>query len=213
MIEYLESLRDETDNVYKKRAYDRAIKAVKEGTTDYGPSIAKKIGEYREFGEIGTKPDQPKKLHRIYVEDTVKAMGMKNYVIAGSYRRNAEYVGDIDVICLDSRRPVLLDVISEGPEQIAGWVEVVGTVGTTHGTTGKVRCDVRFCSAEDFPAMLLYFTGSKEFNIRQRGIAKKKGFKLNQHGLYRGTEKLKVRSERDIFKILEMPYLEPEMRV
>ena len=66
-------------------------------------------------------------------------------------------------------------------------------------------------------AMLLYATGSKQFNIRMRGIAKRMGYVLNQYGLYKLPIKttstpLPVNSEKDFFKILEMPYIPPHNR-
>jgi DNA polymerase/3'-5' exonuclease PolX len=63
-------------------------------------------------------------------------------------------------------------------------------------------------------AMLLYSTGSKEFNIQMRAIASKMGYLLNQNGLYKknNTNPVKVSSEKDFFTILGMKYVEPEKR-
>jgi DNA polymerase/3'-5' exonuclease PolX len=65
--------------------------------------------------------------------------------------------------------------------------------------------------------MLLYATGSKQFNIRMRGIAKRMGYVLNQYGLYKlpinpNSTPLPVNSEKDFFKILEIPYIPPPNR-
>ena len=65
---------------------------------------------------------------------------------------------------------------------------------------------------EDLAPFLLYATGSKQFNKNMRGIAKSKGFKLNQHGLYKGSKKIICKTEEDIFEHLGMQYLEPHQR-
>ncbi len=61
-------------------------------------------------------------------------------------------------------------------------------------------------------AMLLYSTGSKEFNVWMRGVAKRQGLLLNQEGLFRGKQRLPVSSEAGYFEALGLPYVEPERR-
>ena len=61
--------------------------------------------------------------------------------------------------------------------------------------------------------MLLYSTGSKQFNINLRTKAKKLGYKLNQEGLFKNNKKINVRGEKGIFKKLKVPYLPPEKRI
>jgi len=60
----------------------------------------------------------------------------------------------------------------------------------------------------------MYFTGSKEYNIRLREIARKKGFKLSEYGLFdRKTGKFVAgRTEKEIYKKLGLKYVEPEKR-
>ena len=60
-------------------------------------------------------------------------------------------------------------------------------------------------------AYLLYATGSKQFNKQMRGIAKNKGYKLNQHGIYK-DKLIETNTEADIFEILNMPFIEPYKR-
>ena len=63
-----------------------------------------------------------------------------------------------------------------------------------------------------FPYALLYFTGSKEHNVRLRGIAKKKGWKLNEYGLFEGEKLIPCRDEAEIFRALGLSYIPPELR-
>lgn len=81
------------------------------------------------------------------------------------------------------------------------------------------RVDVRFVPYESYYYALLYFTGSYQLNTQMRIISKQKGYKLNEYGLFKIKEdgtvsnrKIKVKSEKDIFKKLGMDYLEPNQR-
>jgi len=75
------------------------------------------------------------------------------------------------------------------------------------------RIDIRFVTFDVFPSALLYFTGSAELNLKMRKIAKKQKLKLSEYGLTKedGT-KLLITSEYDIFKILQIEYLAPNLR-
>ena len=75
------------------------------------------------------------------------------------------------------------------------------------------RIDIRFITYDSYYSALLYFTGSGEFNKKMRIIAKKKGYKLSEYGLFdKNNHIIKVNSERDIFKTLDMEYLQPRLR-
>jgi DNA polymerase (family 10) len=60
--------------------------------------------------------------------------------------------------------------------------------------------------------MLLYFTGSKDNNVRMRAAAKARGLLLNQHGLWNGKRRIPLASERDAYHKLGLQYLEPRKR-
>jgi DNA polymerase/3'-5' exonuclease PolX len=74
------------------------------------------------------------------------------------------------------------------------------------------RIDIRFISYDSYPAALLYFTGSGDFNKKMRQIAKNKGYKLSEYGLFKDDIMIKVETERDIFHKLDMEYLPPRLR-
>ena len=75
------------------------------------------------------------------------------------------------------------------------------------------RIDIRLLPLQSFFTGYLYFTGSYEFNERMRGIAKRQGYKLNEYGLYKGNKFIQIYSEKDVFDILGMKYLNPEERI
>ncbi len=75
------------------------------------------------------------------------------------------------------------------------------------------RIDIRYIPYDSYHSALLYFTGSGDLNKKMRNIAKSKKYKLSEYGLFDETgKKFKVKSERDIFKLLDMEYLPPRLR-
>lgn len=80
------------------------------------------------------------------------------------------------------------------------------------------RIDITLYPVASFSTGLLYFTGSGEFNRQMRGIALDKGYKLNEYGLYpfgiTGVEgsSVPIRSEKDVFDVLGIPYRKPSER-
>ena len=83
-------------------------------------------------------------------------------------------------------------------------------------TQNNVQVDIRVVEPKSFGAALLYFTGSKDFNIKLRQIAIKKDMKVNEYGIFsvKGEREkmLAGKTEEDCFKALGLPYVPPEMR-
>ena len=143
--------------------------------------------------------------------------GMKMSVV-GSYRRNAKTSGDVDIL-----------VSCEKNEDYHKYVGKLSEVGLLedHFSYGKLkwlgyaklkntyrRVDILFTPPEEYAFALLYFTGSGDFNERMRFIAKTKGYRLNEHGIINLKTKQNVylKTEQEIFKFLDMTYVEPENR-
>lgn len=146
-----------------------------------------------------------------------------NFAVAGSYRRGSSDSGDIDIIMATSTPlPSLLERMVLSLMKYHHFVSAINngkelTIVLIKGPTGIVRqVDLFYVNIDSYPAALLHFTGSWELNEYMRGIAKSKGFRLNQHGLYKiNNDKLinvKVKSEKEIFDIIGMKYLEPNQR-
>ena len=76
----------------------------------------------------------------------------------------------------------------------------------------NLQVDIRFLPEESYGAALLYFTGSKDFNVKMRKTAIKKGYLLNEYALFEKGEYIAGASEEEIFDKLEMKYVEPEKR-
>ncbi|KAB2838496.1 DNA polymerase/3'-5' exonuclease PolX, partial [bacterium] len=122
-----------------------------------------------------------------------------------------ETIGDIDILAsLKGDAAPLMKKFVANPQ-----VEDVGAQGETKSSVrlkSGIQVDFRVVEDKEFPFALLYFTGSKEHNTALRGIAKDKGLKLNEYGLFRGEKPLPCKDEAEIYKALGLNYIPPEAR-
>jgi DNA polymerase (family 10) len=79
-------------------------------------------------------------------------------------------------------------------------------------TKEGIQVDCRVVEAKSFGAALLYFTGSKNFNIHLRKLALKEGLKINEYGIFRKDRYIVGKTEEEIFKFLGLSFIEPELR-
>ena len=136
---------------------------------------------------------------------------------AGSLRRWKETIGDIDFLVSSKNPARVIDYFTSQPDVLS--VSAKGETKASVIVEGGIQADLRVVSDAEYPFALAYFTGSKEHNIvmRQRAIAR--GLRLNEYGLFRSTEetrdpalRLPCHTEEDIFRALDLAYVEPELR-
>lgn len=139
--------------------------------------------------------------------------------VAGSYRRGAKESGDID--CLITSKVFtlqnLIDVLVKWNIVTAIFSmrkeKFMGVVHCPNGQWYHFHMDIEFLPEDEYGAGLLYFTGSKGFNIAMRGDAKKLGYTLNQHGLFRADgSRIPAYTEEELMAAVGMKYLEPTRR-
>ena len=153
---------------------------------------------------------------RHLIEDFEKKCS--NVYFAGSYRRGKSASGDIDIITTKDIDKTFKElnynnsaVVYKHGDDIISFLFNINSDGKTY-----VQVDLFYVNPNDLIPMLTYATGPKKFNVRMRGIAKRMGYKLNQKGLYyRDSTELvkKFKTEKDLFSILKMDYLEPKDRL
>ncbi len=132
--------------------------------------------------------------------------------VAGSIRRRREIVKDIDVLVATKKPDEVMERFVSMPH-----VERVLQHGKTKSEvvlSSGIQCDLRAISEAEFPFALHYFTGSKEHNVEMRRVAKDRGLKLNEYGLFKGSSKRSraCSDEADLFRALGMDYIPPELR-
>jgi DNA polymerase (family 10) len=121
-----------------------------------------------------------------------------------------ENIGDIDILATGSNHEKIVHAFTHLPEV----KEVLASGETTASVIveGGVQIDIRVVEEDSYGAALQYFTGSKGHNIHLRGIAKAKGIKINEYGVFKGEKKIGGKEEKDVYKILGMDWIEPELR-
>lgn len=140
-----------------------------------------------------------------------KEKNVQRCEVAGSLRRCKETIGDIDLLVSlkgDSKSLMKKFVGNPQVEDILAQGETKSSVRLKNG----IQVDLRVVDEKEFPFALLYFTGNKEHNTILRGIAKDKGLKLNEYGLFKGEKSLPCKSEEEIYKALGLHYIPPEAR-
>ncbi|RJO64313.1 MAG: DNA polymerase/3'-5' exonuclease PolX [Candidatus Omnitrophota bacterium] len=136
--------------------------------------------------------------------------GVKKISCAGSLRRQKETIKDIDILIVSEKPQKIMHHFTSLPQ-----VQEVIASGSTKSsvrTDDGIQVDCRVVMEKSFGAALLYFTGSKNFNIKLRQIAIRKSLKINEYGVFRGKAFVAGRKEGEIFKLLGMEYIEPELR-
>jgi len=146
--------------------------------------------------------------------------------ICGSYRRVRETSGDIDILltckepkCNDYLRKVV-DLLTEKTYLVDHLTKkgLTKYMGICHLFNGQyVRIDIRYIKYDSFAPALLYFTGSGELNRKMRELANTQVYTINEYGFYKYVDKKKgdkiiVKTERDIFELIGMEYLNPRER-
>ncbi len=142
----------------------------------------------------------------------LEASGLiKRSSIAGSARRMRDTVGDLDILVTSDQPGKVMKLIPK-LSQIKS-VALMGPTKTTVRLKAGISCDVRVVRDESFGAALQYFTGNKDHNIKVRQVAIKKGYKLNEYGLFdKKGRNLAGSEEKSVYDKLGMEIMDPEMR-
>lgn len=147
-----------------------------------------------------------------YLEYLKKCKKIEKTSVAGSLRRMKETIGDVDILASSKHPDEVMYYFVKYPG-----VQQILAKGTTKSSVllkDNIQVDLRVVEPKSYGAALQYFTGSKEHNVTLRGFAIKKGYKLNEYGLFeKDTEKYIVgKTEEEIYKKIGFPYIEPELR-
>lgn len=136
--------------------------------------------------------------------------GVQEAVVAGSFRRGQETVGDLDlVVTARPDSPVMERFVHH--EDVAE-IFAQGPTRATVVLRSHLQVDLRVVAAESFGAALHYFTGSKSHNIAIRRRAQGLGLKVNEYGIFRGKERVAGETETALYAAVGLPYIEPELR-
>ena len=142
-----------------------------------------------------------------YAEPYAQYLGA---VIAGSYRRMKETVGDVDfLVTAEQPGPHIERFVRYGE------VKQILAQGTTRAAVVLacgLQADLRVVPPVSFGAALHYFTGSKAHNIAIRKLGLARGLKINEYGVFRGARRIAGETEESVYAAIGLPYIEPELR-
>ncbi|MEX0751803.1 MAG: DNA polymerase/3'-5' exonuclease PolX [Xanthobacteraceae bacterium] len=197
----------------KVRTLDDLRRAVKAGRLQklkgFGPGIEKKLAS-----ALG-KPPAARRFKLSVAEAEADALvrflsNSGRVVVAGSYRRRRDTVGDLDVLVTTQEGATVGDKLV-GYENVSE-VLAHGPTRTTVVLRSGLQIDVRTVPEQSYGAALLYFTGSKTHNIALRGLANEHGWKLNEYGLFAGKRRISGATEEEVYKKLGLAFIPPELR-
>ena len=174
-------------------------------------NIIKAIERYRQRSTripLGTALPLVKEI----VEALRKFEFIENIEPAGSLRRRKETVGDIDILATSKDAEAAIEAFVRLPQVR----EVIGKGSTkaTIVTRDAIQADLRIVEEKSFGTSLQYFTGSKEHNIKLRGIAQQQGLKLSEYDLEEVStgKKLHYKTDDEVYRRLGLSPIPPEIR-
>jgi len=188
-----------------------------------GEKSAQKIAnsiEWMEQFEERCRLDQAVEIAEPLVSFLSDLDGVDEIEVAGSLRRSKETIGDVDILIAAEREHVsaLFDafVNHELVVDVLGRGDTKSSIRTLEGR----QVDLRIVKPSEFPAALMYFTGSKEHNIVLRQRARDRGLSLNEYGLFKLDDEgeadfdspVDYSSESDIYRQLDLNFIPPELR-
>lgn len=138
--------------------------------------------------------------------------------IAGSIRRKKHQVHDIDIVAIPNEdmlmKAGLMSTMSLIPHLCDKPTDIINGQKLASFKYKGAPVDIYWATPETWPTLLLIRTGSKEHNIKLCGLAKRRGFHLHASGdgLFRNGTRIAWESEQDIFRALDIPYVEPQRR-
>ena len=183
------------------------------GLPGFGPKT-----EARVLEAIGQRQSKARRFRLVvaaqyaegYLSWLREAPGVAQVVVAGSFRRMRETVGDLDILVTARDAGAVI-------ERFTGYGEVAQVVssGTTRAAVvlrSGIGVDLRVVAQQSYGAALHYFTGSKAHNIAIRKLGQARGLKINEYGVFRGAKRIAGESEESVYRAVGLPYIPPELR-
>jgi DNA polymerase (family 10) len=136
--------------------------------------------------------------------------GVVAVAVAGSFRRCKETVGDIDILVTAGEDSPVMERFTafEEAQQVLARGETKSSMILRSG----LQVDLRRVVPESFGAALQYFTGSQAHNIAIRSLARQRGLKINEYGVFDAERRIAGDCEESVYRALGLPWIPPELR-
>lgn len=157
--------------------------------------------------------DSAESLVMIIREHMHNCEALNQLEFAGSYRRGKETVGDLDLLVTSQDPEAVMDHFSK----LSQIQEIIqrGETKMSIRVADSFQVDLRVVDDASWGAALQYFTGSKEHNVRIRGMAKAIGLKINEYGVFKSDDescRVAGANEEEIYALVGLPWVPPELR-
>lgn len=200
---------------------DELIDAIKKGrlqnTRGFGPAKIAAICKVLKL-QKNEQERLPLKVAAIagntILQEIKKIPGVHKAELAGSLRRKKETIGDIDiVITANEKEWMKISRKFISLPQVAKVLAAGKTKASVLINKNKLQVDIRIVHDDEFGAAMLYFTGPKEHNIKLRSIARNRGFKINEYGIFnRAGKRIAGATEEDMYRFFGLRFISPEKR-
>ncbi|HMA60251.1 MAG TPA: DNA polymerase/3'-5' exonuclease PolX [Halanaerobiales bacterium] len=209
---FLEELEISNIQELKKALKEEKIRELKGMGAKTEENLLEALKEYEEYTSFINLDQALETSTKLINELKEKSDEIIDIETAGSTRRRKIKIGDLDILMSvkDKKDHNLLKTIKE-LEPIKD-ILLEGDTKISGRTQDGLQVDFRIVNQDEYPAALLYFTGSKYHNVKLRQIAKDKNYKLNEYGVFEGDKRIEASSEKEIYGLLDLKYMEPEIR-
>ncbi len=139
-----------------------------------------------------------------------KTEGILKVLIAGSFRRKKDTVGDLDMVATSKNPKKVIDYFVKYPD-----IKDIVLHGDTRSTIilkSNIQVDFRCVQAKSYGSALHYFMGSRYHVLAIRKLAVERDLKINEYGIFRGKQDITGSCEKDIYKTMGFSYIQPELR-
>ena len=206
-----------------------SLQALREAAVDQRVRTVKGLGpklEERVLAALGEMPEGPPghaparillpraiEIGEALVAGLIERGGAGTHVqLAGSVRRQADSVKDLDLVATTAHRKELAQSLAE-LEEIES-VSSAGEAGARARTHSGVAVDLRIAAPEQLGNLLQHFTGSGAHNAALREAAVRRGLHVSEYGILDDATGITqtCASEEEVYERLGLAYIEPELR-
>jgi DNA polymerase (family X) len=187
------------------------------GLRGFGAKVEEKLLEQLAAGHDGRPAPRMLLSRALPIADQVvdalrAAPGAERVEVAGSLRRQADSVKDLDVIATAADPAALVRTLTGLP--IVESVDSSGDGGARVTTHSGMKVDLKVVEPNQFGNVLQHFTGSKDHNVALREAAVKRGLHVSEYGILDDAtgETLRCPTEDEVYAKLGLAWIEPELR-
>ena len=187
------------------------------GLRGFGAKVEEKLLEQLAAGYDGRPAPRFLLSRALPIADQVvdalrAAPGADRVDVAGSLRRRADSVKDLDVVATTTDPAALVRTLTELP--LVESVQSTGEAGARVLLHAGMVVDLKVVAPDQFGNVLQHFTGAKAHNVALREAAVRRGLHVSEYGILDDAdgETRRCATEAEVYATLGMAWIPPELR-